>query len=83
MNKQFVFYHTDYCHLCELALALIRPYQEHLNLQVQPCDIANDDALLEQYGVRIPVLKHQASQSELAWPFDEQSLHAYLSSVLV
>lgn len=78
MKKHFIFYHTEYCHLCELALALITPYQQHLDLAIQHCDIVHDDALLEQYGVRIPVLQHQHSQLELAWPFDEESLHAFL-----
>lgn len=81
MDKTFVFYHTECCHLCDSAMEIIQPYQAHLNLQIEQVDIANDDNLLEQYGTSIPVLKHSASQLELFWPFDEQSLHSYLNQI--
>lgn len=53
------------CHLCERA--------EQLVLQAWPqatlvrIDIAEDDALIADYGERIPVLRYQGR--ELAWPF--------------
>lgn len=82
MDKAFNFYHTSACHLCELALALIEPYEAHLQLVIQFVDIAESDALIEQYGVRIPVLQFAPTRAELAWPFDEQQLHQFLSHCL-
>ncbi len=41
-------------------------------------DIADDDALTERYGVRIPVLVNQASGQELGWPFDAAAIETFL-----
>ncbi len=40
-------------------------------------DIADDDELFKQYGWLIPVLRDDAG-SELRWPFDADTLLAYL-----
>lgn len=82
MIKHFIFYHTQACHLCELAEALFQPYAQHLELIVENVDIADDDALVEQYGSKIPVLLHAESHYEITWPFDEQQLRAFLSDCL-
>ncbi len=50
-------------------------------------DIANDDALFERYGVRIPVLGYKVNAGdaipaqELGWPFDVDSVMAFLKRV--
>lgn len=78
--KQFILYGTSGCHLCEIAHTMIekalagRP--EHACGEV---DIADDDALFERYGIRIPVLLHPDGR-ELGWPFDEAELGAFLGS---
>jgi len=82
MIKHFAFYQTSACHLCELAEAIFQPYAQHLELIIDTIDIADDNALLEQYGTRIPVLFHKESQYAIAWPFDEQQLRAFLSDCL-
>lgn len=41
-------------------------------------DIAGDPLLVEEYGVRIPVLRHSASGDELCWPFSVNDLRAFL-----
>jgi len=82
MIKRFSLYQTQACHLCELAEAVIAPYIQPLELIVSHVDIADDDALIEQYGTKIPVLLHQESQYELAWPFDESQLRVFLSDCL-
>lgn len=56
---------TAGCHLCDQALTLIR--RAAPGLQVALLDIADDDALVESYGERIPVLR--LNGRELAWPF--------------
>lgn len=72
MNR-FVLYHTAGCHLCEEAQDLLAqcfdargtdPACLHLS------DIAEDEKLLERYGVMIPVLRNEVSGRELHWPFD-------------
>ena len=43
----------------------------------QAVDIADDLSLMEQYGVRIPVVK-DGSGRELGWPFDGTQLEQFL-----
>ena len=43
------------CHLCEVAEAVLMPFVEH-GLLVELVDIADDEAWVEHYGLRIPVL---------------------------
>ena len=37
-------------------------------------DIAEDEALLAQYGTRIPVLHRQDTKAELNWPFNAKDV---------
>jgi hypothetical protein len=41
-------------------------------------DIAFDDALMDAYATRIPVLREPASGRELGWPFGPEELEAFL-----
>jgi len=66
------------CHLCELAEAEIGPYIEPCQLQVEWLDIAEDEALLERYETRIPVLLHPDSGLSLDWPFDGADLQGFI-----
>lgn len=69
-------YTTTHCHLCEQALELILQNTSLENLIL--IEIANDDALLSTYGTRIPVLQRTYDQTELDWPFNADSLIAFL-----
>ncbi len=76
-------YSTPGCHLCELALALLaevrRAYPDTLpDIEVCEIDIAQDDALMARYGVRIPVLQRCNDDAELYWPFDGAILARFL-----
>lgn len=72
---------TSGCHLCEVAERLVRRIAPSMGVQVQHTDIASDDALVDTYGIKIPVLRSIAGgKSELNWPFDEESLIAWLSA---
>ena len=69
-------YQRDDCHLCDLALAVLA--------QARAPDFSSvfidADALLEaRYGERVPVLREDVSGRELNWPFDAQTLRAWLS----
>ena len=69
-------YGTAGCHLCELAEALVAPLLDQRPLRLNYVDIADDESLMERYGVRIPVLRR--GESELGWPFDEEQAAAFL-----
>lgn len=72
---QLLLYTTSGCHLCELAAALL----DARNLSYRSVDIADDDALFDRYGVRIPVLADGQGR-ELGWPFDADGLAAWLAA---
>lgn len=59
---------TPGCHLCEQAAGLLRAAGQARAITWRETDIALDDALLDRYGTRIPVLRHPDGR-ELAWPF--------------
>jgi hypothetical protein len=67
-------YTTAGCHLCEHAEAIL----EQGGHVFRAVDIADDLSLMEQYGVRIPVVK-DTSGNELRWPFDGTQLEAFLT----
>ena len=66
-------YTTSGCHLCEHAEEIL----EQGGHVFQAVDIADDLGLMEQYGVRIPVVK-DASGRELGWPFDGAQLRRFV-----
>lgn len=66
-----ILYTTSGCHLCEDAEAILNYCQSYYpDISWQSVEIADDEALVQQYGVRIPVIKLVATQAELGWPFD-------------
>ena len=67
-------YTTAGCHLCEHAEAIL----DAEGLAFLAVDIADSDALMARYGVRIPVVA-TASGRELGWPFDASALTAFLA----
>lgn len=69
-------YGTLGCHLCEDAEALLAAQ----GLPVTVIDIADDDALMDRYGTRIPVLRHAVNGAELGWPFDADSLRRFVQA---
>lgn len=72
-----VLYMTEFCHLCEQAQALV---VEVTGRPAREIDIVYDDALMDRYGVRIPVLR-TADGRELGWPFDATALRAFLDQI--
>lgn len=65
------------CHLCELAEVLLMPFVEH-GLLVELVDIAEDERLVETYGLRIPVLRRLDNHAELDWPFEAEQVVTFL-----
>ncbi|MFL0799220.1 MAG: glutaredoxin family protein [Agarilytica sp.] len=76
----FILYSTLGCHLCDQALAVIRP-QLASQSDIQIVDIADNDALFELYGVRIPVVKHESTGKEMGWPFGERELSDWMAAL--
>jgi glutaredoxin len=68
-------YGTAFCHLCEQAEAVLR----EIGIEADYVDIADDDELLEKYGIRIPVLKRLDTEAELGWPFDTAAVSRFLA----
>jgi hypothetical protein len=75
MQAKIMLYGTTGCHLCEDAEEILR----RLGIATAYVDIADDDRLLELYGVRIPVLKRMDSNAELGWPFDAAAVTRFLA----
>lgn len=69
------------CHLCEVAEQLIASSVDMQKYAIYQVDIADDDDLVERYGVKIPVLLDLESKEELEWPFDQSQLLAFLQRV--
>ncbi len=65
------------CHLCEQAEAVVMPLVEH-GLLVELMDIADYPALVDAYGLRIPVLRRVDEGSELDWPFELEQVVWFL-----
>lgn len=65
MKTQLVLYGTAGCHLCEQAESVLLA----CGLDWVNVDIADDEALLQAYGIRIPVLRRPDTNEVLDWPF--------------
>jgi hypothetical protein len=65
------------CHLCEVAEAQLMPFVEH-GLLVELVDIAEHEHLLDDYALRIPVLRRSDTGAELNWPFESEQIVEFL-----
>jgi hypothetical protein len=72
-------YSTAGCHLCEQAEALLQRLSSEAPLVWQTVEIAEQDELLQRYGVHIPVLRDSISGEELGWPFNVLDLDVFLN----
>lgn len=70
-------YETAGCHLCEQAQLLLMPFVQG-GVQIELIDIAESEALVERYGLRIPVLRREDNGAELGWPFTPEDVAAFL-----
>lgn len=71
---------TTGCHLCEVAERMVRRIAPVLGFTLLYVDIADDDGLVDRYGMQIPVLKTQDGR-ELGWPFAEEELIHWLEAI--
>lgn len=80
---------TSGCHLCDEAMQMvhyvINNYPEiggHIDLEL--VEISLDDRLVDEYGLRIPVLRKNNTESvvsELGWPFGLDELQIWLEGL--
>lgn len=71
-------YLTSHCHLCEQAKLIIN--EANLTPQTNYVEISNDEALILEYGTRIPVLKRMDNSHELNWPFTYSEMLSFVAS---
>lgn len=72
---------TAGCHLCEAALALLQQAQrDGFEMDICEVEIADSECLMNEYGIRIPVVARDNVTGELGWPFDYDELLHYLST---
>ena len=74
-------YTTECCHLCEQALEMLLNLKPAEPFALELIDIAESDALIEQYGERIPVIQTAHDGRELGWPFDAQQARNLLEGI--
>lgn len=82
MKEVLYLYSTSACHLCDQALQVIDSVLNPEYFEKTVIDIAESDALIEQYGTRIPVLRIPSTGDELGWPFDERMLMEFIDKAL-
>lgn len=67
------------CHLCDDAEQVLIAALDLSKVQVELVDIAESDALMQAYAMRIPVLRHVATTSELDWPFQVDQVQRFVA----
>jgi len=75
---KLILYTTAGCHLCDLADAILQTLSKQYDLTIIHTEIGDDDALVERYGIRIPVVQFP-DNTELGWPFEQHDIEKKLS----
>ncbi|AFJ02064.1 Glutaredoxin-like domain (DUF836) [Methylophaga frappieri] len=73
----YTLFTTQGCHLCEQAQDLFALVNQSNSFTLKLCEIGDAPKLIEQYGIRIPVIQAPAGQ-ELDWPFSPMRLEQFL-----
>ena len=75
MANRFVLYQRDYCHLCDMALAVLA---EARAPEFDSVWVDDTVELEQRYGIRVPVLRDARNGRELDWPFDAAAVRTFL-----
>jgi len=70
-------YQRDYCHLCDMALAVLA---EARAPEFDSVWVDDSEALERRYGTRVPVLCDLDDGRELDWPFDAAAVRDFLAT---
>lgn len=73
--ESLILYSTTGCHLCEEAQRVIHTA---LGITAAEVDIVDDEALMERYALRIPVLKRIDTGLEIGWPFGPEEVRKFI-----
>ena len=65
------------CHLCDQAKQMLNPLLKEKNIQLSVLNVQEDQALFEQYSLRIPVVVFEDG-SEKGWPFTVAQIARYI-----
>ena len=74
-TARLTLFQRDDCHLCDLALDVLAAARAP---EFDSVFIDEDEVLEQRYGVRVPVLRDEASDGELEWPFDVERVREFL-----
>lgn len=66
---------TSGCHLCEEAELIMAGFDQ---IKIELIDIAEHEQWQDKYAIRIPVLYHAKTGSELGWPFDQMQVQVFI-----
>ena len=69
------YYTKDGCPLCDEGLAILCTFD---GLDIECIDIEENDDVYPEFAVRIPVIRSQAGDEELAWPFDREDVKRFI-----
>lgn len=72
-----ILYQRDHCHLCDLALDVLARARAP---DFESVFIDGDPSLEERYGLRVPVLRDDARDAEVDWPFGIERLQEFLQA---
>lgn len=75
-KNDLILYTTLGCHLCEEARKMLDYLAQHGGLRYRCVEIAESGQLVEEYGVRIPVIQRDDG-AELGWPFEFTTLQEF------
>jgi len=78
MTDAITLYTKAGCHLCEDGEWMLEVALRGRSIPVRKVDITADPALSKRYSLRVPVLRHPARPTELAWPFTPESILDWL-----
>ena len=82
--KKLILFGTLGCHLCEEAEVIVASLMDGFadDLQIEITDIAEQEQWQEKYAIRIPILYHPETGSELGWPFDQLKLQEFIKELI-
>lgn len=69
------------CHLCDQAKDILCPLLDAKNIQLEEQNIAENAALFDQYGLRIPVVLF-SDGSEKGWPFTAAQISRLIDKII-
>jgi hypothetical protein len=74
MSVNLILYSTSNCHLCEQAELLLKDCVIHNDIIWRSVEISEYPTFLNLYEIKIPVLKREDNDVEIAWPFTTRDI---------